>query len=110
MTPADLQYLIDDLFEHDHALRQPRAGATAKALADGRYEVTSRSLAKKRKADELGKENDAPLHDFIDIGVLGADDEPLFLEKRKIDARGNRRSRSSSRRGPRAPASTPTTS
>ena len=37
------------------------------------------------KADELGREDDAPLNDLIDIGVLGADDEPLFLEKRRID-------------------------
>jgi len=42
-------------------------------------------VAKKRRADELGHEEDAPLHDLIDIGVLGADDEPLFLEKRRIE-------------------------
>jgi hypothetical protein len=56
----------------------------AKALPDGRYEVTLTVVAKKRRADELGHEEDAPLHDLIDIGVLGADDEPLFLEKRRI--------------------------
>ena len=63
----------------------PKQTATAKALPDGRYEVTVAVVAKKRKADELGKEDDAPLHDMIDIGVLDADDEPLFLERRLID-------------------------
>jgi ABC-2 type transport system permease protein len=47
--------------------------------------VTINVVAKKRKADALGKEDDAPLHDMIDIGVLDADDEPLFLEKRRIE-------------------------
>ncbi|HEV8236879.1 MAG TPA: hypothetical protein VGP84_19850, partial [Gemmatimonadaceae bacterium] len=32
-----------------------------------------------------GHEDEAPLHDLIDIGVLGAEGEPLFLEKRRID-------------------------
>ena len=59
--------------------------AKAKALADGRYEVTLKVVAKKRRADALGKEDDVPLADWIDIGVLDADGKPLFLEKRKIE-------------------------
>jgi ABC-2 type transport system permease protein len=55
------------------------------SLPDGRYEVALKVLAKKRKADELGKETDAPLHDWIDIGVLDADGQPLYLEKKKIE-------------------------
>jgi hypothetical protein len=37
------------------------------------------------RAGDLGKEEDAPLHDWIDIGVLDAAGEPLYLEKRAID-------------------------
>jgi ABC-2 type transport system permease protein len=59
--------------------------AKAKALPDGRYEVALDILAKKRKADALGKEDDVPLADSIDIGVLDADNQPLYLEKRKIE-------------------------
>jgi hypothetical protein len=55
-------------------------------LPDGRYEVALKVLAKKRKADELGKETDAPLHDWIDIGVLDAEGAPLYREKKEITA------------------------
>ena len=41
--------------------------------------------ARKLKADELGKETEAPLADLVDIGVLDENNEPLFLEKRKIE-------------------------
>ena len=33
----------------------------------------------------LGKETDAPLADWIDIGVMDADGQPLFFEKKKIE-------------------------
>jgi aminopeptidase N len=85
VTPPDLQYMIDDFFDSITLYDNLAQSATAKRLPDGRYEVTINVVAKKRKADELGKEDDAPLHDMIDIGVLDAQDEPLFLEKRKIE-------------------------
>jgi len=90
VTPPDLQYMIDDFFDSSTLYDNRAQSATAKALPDGCYEVTITVVAKKRKADELGKENDAPLHDMIDIGVLDAADEPLFLEKRSDRARGDR--------------------
>lgn len=33
----------------------------------------------------MGKETEAPLADWIDIGVLDAEGQPLLLEKRKIE-------------------------
>ena len=54
-------------------------------MPDGRYEVTLKVLAKKLKADPLGKETEAPLADWIDIGVQDGDGAPLFLEKKKIE-------------------------
>ena len=85
VTPPQLQYMIDDFFETITLYDNRAVSAKAKALADGRFEVTFKVVAKKRKADALGKENDAPLADWIDVGVLDADNQPLFLEKRKID-------------------------
>jgi hypothetical protein len=85
VTPPELQYVIDDFFDSITLYDNRAQSATAKALPDGRYEVTINVVAKKRKADALGKEDDAPLHDMIDIGVLDANDEPLFLEKRRIE-------------------------
>jgi len=86
VTPPQLQYVIDDLFDSITLYDNRAQSATATRLADGRYEVTLKVIARKRKAGELGKEDDAPLHDWIDIGVLDADERPLFLEKRRIDA------------------------
>ena len=85
VTPPQLQYVIDDMFETITLYDNRATAAKAKALPDGRYEVTMKVVAKKRRADELGKESDVPLADWIDIGVLDADNKPLFLEKKKID-------------------------
>jgi ABC-type transport system involved in multi-copper enzyme maturation permease subunit len=85
VTPPHLQYVIDDMFDTITLYDNRATTAKAKALADGRYEVTLKVVAKKRRADALGKEDDVPLADWIDIGVLDADGKPLFLEKRKIE-------------------------
>ncbi|MDQ6619411.1 MAG: hypothetical protein M3Z31_06900 [Pseudomonadota bacterium] len=85
VTPAQLQYVIDDMFETITLFDNRAKSATAKSLSGGRYEVNMKVTANKRKADPLGKESDAPLNDWIDIGVLDADGNALFLEKRKIE-------------------------
>jgi aminopeptidase N len=85
VTPPHLQYMIDDFFETITLYDNRALSAKAKPLPDGTYEVELKVFAKKRKADALGKEGDAPLADWIDIGVLDADGQPLFLEKRKIE-------------------------
>jgi len=84
VTPPKYQYLIDDWFESITLYDNRATKAVAKALPDGRYEVTVDVVASKRKADELGRETDAPLHDWIDIGVLDADGTPLYREKKEI--------------------------
>ena len=42
-------------------------------------------VAKKRVADELGKETDVAIADLIDVGVLDAKNEAIAVERRKID-------------------------
>ncbi len=85
VTPPQYQYVIDDMFDSIVLYDNRAVTATAKALPDGRYEVTLKVIANKRKADELGKETEVPIADWIDIGVLDADNKPLFLEKKKLD-------------------------
>jgi ABC-type transport system involved in multi-copper enzyme maturation permease subunit len=85
VTPAHLQYVIDDMFETITLYDNRARSASAKALPDGRHEVTVEIVASKRKADDLGKETEAPLDDWIDIGVLDAGNKPLYLEKRRVD-------------------------
>ena len=85
VTPPQYQYLIEDMFESITLYDNRAVSAEAKPLPGGRYEVTLTVTARKVKADELGKETDVPLADWIDIGVLDADGKPLYLEKTKID-------------------------
>ena len=84
VTPPEMQYLIADLFERIVIYDNRAVSASAKPLTGGRYEVTVKVLAKKRVADELGKEQDVALADLIDIGVLDAKGEPLALERRRM--------------------------
>lgn len=85
VTPPQLQYVIDDLFDRIVLYDNRAVSASAKPLAGGRYEVTVNVIANKRIADELGKEQDVPLADLIDVGVVDANGEPLALERRRID-------------------------
>ncbi|HEY9065719.1 MAG TPA: M1 family aminopeptidase, partial [Burkholderiaceae bacterium] len=85
VTPPEMQYLIDDLFERIVLYDNRAVSASAKALPGGRWEVTMKLVAKKRVADELGKESDAALADFIDVGVLDANGDPIAVERRKFD-------------------------
>ena len=89
VTPPHLQYVIDDMFENIVLFDNRTTKATYKELPAGRFEVTMKITAKKRKADKLGKEEDAPLADWIDVGVLDEKGVPIFLEKRKFDKEEN---------------------
>ena len=85
VTPPGLARTVDDLFESITLFDNRAVAASAKALPGGRYEVKVDVFAKKRKADELGKESDAPLDDLIDVGVLDADGKAILVEKKRID-------------------------
>jgi ABC-2 type transport system permease protein len=89
VAPPEMQYLIDDLFERIVIYDNRALSATAKPLPGGRYEVTVKVAAKKRIADELGKEQDAPLADLIDIGVVDAQGEPIAIERHRIEREEN---------------------
>jgi aminopeptidase N len=85
VTPAQMQYLIEDLFDRIVIYDNRAVSASAKPLPGGRFEVTVKVVAKKRIADELGKEHDVPLADLIDIGVVDDKGEPIALERHRID-------------------------
>ncbi len=93
VTPPDYQYLIADLFESIVLFENRAIEASAKSVGGGAYDVTFKVEAKKLKADETGVQNEVPMDDWVDIGVLGKDDKVLFLAKR-------RRSRAASRPTP----------
>jgi hypothetical protein len=84
-TPEYLQYLIREMFEeiiiHDLQAVSAQAGSDGESL-----EVSLTVRAKKLRADGLGREQPAELHDWIDIGVFGEQQQLLYLEKHLIDA------------------------
>ena len=61
------------------------AKATYEHLDNGKYRVKLLVKAQKFRADELGNEVEIPIRDYIDIGVLGEDDDELYLGKYLID-------------------------
>ncbi len=85
VTPPEMQYLIDDMFERIVVYDNRALSATAKALPGGRWQVDLKVFAKKRVADALGKEDEVALADLVDIGVLDDKDEPIVIERRRID-------------------------
>ncbi len=84
VTPPELQYLIDDLFEKIVVYDNRAVSATMKPVAGGKWEVTMKVVAKKRVADALGKESDVPLDDLIDIGVIDVNGDAIAVEKKRI--------------------------
>jgi len=62
-----------------------RAGRFPSVLPNGKYQVHIAVEAKKYRSDGRGQEHRIPLHDLIDVGVLDADGNYLYLRKRKIE-------------------------
>jgi hypothetical protein len=84
VTPADYQYLIADLFETITLYENRALSATSRDKGNGRHDVTLRFTAKKERVDDAGALKEAPMDDWVDVGVLGADDALLYLRKHRI--------------------------
>ncbi|MDR3699068.1 MAG: hypothetical protein P4L56_05490 [Candidatus Sulfopaludibacter sp.] len=85
MTPPEFQYLLNDGFDSITLYENKADSATFRELSRGKYEVKLAVSARKFKADGLGAETEMPLADWIDIGVLDAKGNPLYLVKQKIE-------------------------
>jgi ABC-2 type transport system permease protein len=84
VTPAQYGYLIEDLFETITLYENRAVSATARDEGNGRYAVTLKVAARKLRVGEDGTQREIAMDDWIDIGVLGADDVPLYLRKHRI--------------------------
>jgi ABC-type transport system involved in multi-copper enzyme maturation permease subunit len=69
-TPAHLQHVLKDLFEDITLFSNRTLEATAVERADGQYNITVKTEARKFKADATGKEVEVPVDDWIDIGAF----------------------------------------
>jgi hypothetical protein len=88
-APRSAEPLIHDLFEAITLHELQAKSATAKALPDGRWEVTVKATAKKMYADDQGTETEAPIDEDLDFGALDADGNVVALEKRRVNAFDN---------------------
>jgi ABC-2 type transport system permease protein len=86
-TPPDLRYLVVDSFERIALYDNRALGASARRRTDGRYEVTVRVSARKVYCDATGRESDAPMDDYLDVGVLDESGRVLALERKKLRSR-----------------------
>ncbi|MBN1425458.1 ABC transporter permease [Candidatus Fermentibacteria bacterium] len=71
-TPAEYQYLIEDLFEAITLYDNRAAVARVEERSDGTYALTMEVESHKFRADSLGLEAEISHNDRIEIGVFGA--------------------------------------
>ena len=83
-APEELRYVVRDLLEDIVLYDNKAVSAKAKALGDDRYEVTLELAVKKARASGQGAETAMALDDLLEIGVLDANGEPLYLEKHRL--------------------------
>ena len=94
VTPADKQYLIEDLFEKIILFSNRTTDVKYKKVG-AEYEVTITTSSEKFSANSQGKETSVPLNDYIDIGVFGESNKPnvlgnvLVYKRLKINKRNN---------------------
>jgi hypothetical protein len=69
-TPDSLDYIVKDLFEDITLFENRCREASVKDLGNGKWEVSIKVECAKIKADELGKETEVALNDFIEIGAF----------------------------------------
>ncbi len=74
VTPDSLKYLITDLFEKITLFNNRVTEAEVKKLENG-YEVTFTVKAAKMYADSLGREKEAKLSDWMEVGVFAEPEE-----------------------------------
>jgi len=93
VTPDSLRYILDDWFR-DITLHENRiTEAVYTPTEDGRYRVTLDVTPQKVKLDSTGTPRDAPMNDWIDIGVFASDADVdaqnqrvLYLKKHRLQA------------------------
>lgn len=95
VTPDSLDYIVKDLFEDITIFENRCENATMEELADGKYKITIDVSSKKFKSDELGKEEEVAVNDYIEIGAFakpeGEDDygKTLYRKMVKINSTEN---------------------
>ena len=82
VTPDSYQYLLRDLFEKNTFWELATERATAKQTSADAWQVTLDVRARKVVVDEAGIETEAPMDDWIEVGVF--DEGEPYLQKHRI--------------------------
>jgi len=92
VTPDSLQYMIYDMFETITLFENKVTEVDFEELESGKYKVNFTVECQKFRADSLGRENEIPINDYIDIAVFSEElndstktEEEIFLQKFKIE-------------------------
>jgi hypothetical protein len=91
VTPDSLHGLLADLFETITLWEVRTERAVVEATGTGEFRLTLDVRAKKVRADGVGNETEAPMDDFVEIGVFASGEgdglaEPLYLELHRIQS------------------------
>ncbi|MCC7245641.1 MAG: hypothetical protein IT269_08190 [Saprospiraceae bacterium] len=95
-TPDSLKYNIQDLFWDITLFENKTREISAKDLGNGKWEVTIEVESRKLKADDLGKETEVPVNDWMEIGAFAKPEgdkkygKTLHRQRVKITQRDNR--------------------
>jgi ABC-2 type transport system permease protein len=94
-TPDSLDYVVKDLFEDITLFENRCKSMEVKDLPDGKFEVSIDIECRKLKADDLGKETEVPVNDYIEIGAFARPDsgkkfgKTLYRQRVKITQKDN---------------------
>lgn len=82
--PDSLQYLITDWFKEITLYDLRLMDTKTEKLENGRYKISLDIIAKKTKADEVGKPTEVPIKDWVDIGFYKDREEETLLYRERI--------------------------
>jgi ABC-2 type transport system permease protein len=94
-TPDSAKYFLEDTWLKIALYENKFIKATAKDAGNSAYDVTLQVAVKKYYADSTGRETEAPMHDYVNIGIFGEETtnkegrkqtNPLYLQKHKLKA------------------------
>jgi ABC-2 type transport system permease protein len=90
VTPDSLHYLLHDLFATNTFWDLKTEQATAKQTKTGDWLATLTIDARKMRVDSMGRETNAPMNDWIEIGISAPAEKgqktglPIYLQKHRI--------------------------
>ncbi|AHJ95407.1 M1 family aminopeptidase [Hymenobacter swuensis] len=80
-APDSLHYFVQDQLKRITLYDNQVQEVAYQKLPDGRYQAIIQLEAHKRYANELGKETEAPLHDYIDVALYGTASQVLYRQR-----------------------------